>query len=136
MTFYENFIKLCVENQKKPTVVAQELGFSKAAVTTWKRGGSPTDVNLLRLADYFGVSVDRFRDNADDSPAQDEDSSLTAVSDTQGDSSPSDRDIQFALFGDYDEITDELFDDVKAYARFRHEQKLAERKARKKEQEE
>lgn len=56
--FYEQFIKLCKERDVKPTVVAESIGLNKSTATGWKRGTTPTDVTIKKLADYFGVSVD------------------------------------------------------------------------------
>ena len=117
--FYTTLTKLCASRGVKLGRVLDELNISRSNGTAWREGKIPKQDKLSALAGYFDVFVDYLLG-----------SSATSPSDL------SDRDIQFALFGDYDEITDELFDDVKAYARFRHEQKLAERKARKKEQEE
>ena len=55
--FWEIFIKLCAENNKKPNPVAKELGFGSSAVTYWKKGTMPNDVSLQKIANYFGVSV-------------------------------------------------------------------------------
>lgn len=56
--FYDNFIKMCAENNKTPSAVAKENGLSKTAVTFWKQGkNSPSDVTLIKLANYFGCSV-------------------------------------------------------------------------------
>ena len=56
-TFYETFLFLCNSKQKTPSRVALDIGVSKTAVTRWKRGYSPTDANLQKIADYFDVTV-------------------------------------------------------------------------------
>lgn len=56
--FWENFVKLCTQNNVKPNPVAAKLGFSSASVTKWKKGTKPNDTTLRKIADYFGVSVD------------------------------------------------------------------------------
>ena len=57
--FYDVFVDLCAKKGKAPSAVALELGCSKSMVSGWKvRGTSPTDTNLRRIADYFGVTVD------------------------------------------------------------------------------
>ena len=63
VNFYnEIFLPLCASTGKKPTVVAQDLGFSRSVVSNWKiRGSFPTDTTLVRIADYFGVSVDSLK---------------------------------------------------------------------------
>lgn len=58
MSFYNKFIELCGQRHENPCPVAQKLGFSKSSVSNWKnRGNVPTDANLSKLADYFGVTV-------------------------------------------------------------------------------
>lgn len=56
--FYDVFLKLCNNINKAPSAVALELGLSRPSVTNWqKRGSTPTDANLQKIADYFNVSV-------------------------------------------------------------------------------
>ena len=58
MDFYDRFIKLCADKGEKPSPVAQKIGIHKTAVSNWKaRKTMPTATNLIKLADYFGVSV-------------------------------------------------------------------------------
>ena len=63
--FWENFLKLCTNQNKKPTAVITELGISRGSVTHWKAGKIPQNTALLKLADYFGVSVDYLLGNED-----------------------------------------------------------------------
>ena len=58
MSFYNNFLELCTAVGKSPSRVVLEIGLKKPAVTRWKAGGNPTDITLIKIADYFGVSVD------------------------------------------------------------------------------
>ncbi len=59
MTFWNRFYDLCLKNGIKPNTVAKELGFSNAVCTQWKQGKQkPSAERLLKLSDYFGVSVD------------------------------------------------------------------------------
>lgn len=59
--FWEKFILLCEKNNKSPTFVCQSLGFSGTMATKWKNGSVPRDTTLLRISDYFGVSVEYFK---------------------------------------------------------------------------
>lgn len=54
--FYDNLVKACTMRGKSPSAVALEIGISKSTVTGWKNGTTPTDANLQKLADYFGIS--------------------------------------------------------------------------------
>ncbi len=58
--FYDEFIKLCNRAGKTPTTVAKEIGLAGAHVTKWKNGSTPTDANVFKVCDYFGVSHDYF----------------------------------------------------------------------------
>lgn len=58
MNFYSNYLKLCNLKCETPSRAALNCGISKAAVNRWKNGYLPTDANLQKLADYFGVTTD------------------------------------------------------------------------------
>ena len=57
--FWENFLELCEERGKKPNPVAKELGLSSGSVTAWKNGSTPQATTIKKIAEYFGVSVER-----------------------------------------------------------------------------
>lgn len=56
--FWNVFYELCVLNNTKPNNVCSALGLSTATATSWKKGSSPNGETLLKLSDYFNVSVD------------------------------------------------------------------------------
>ena len=57
--FWDNFVRLCNQAGKYPNTVAAEVGVKCAGtVTGWKNGANPRQTVLLKLADYFGVTVD------------------------------------------------------------------------------
>lgn len=56
--FWENFVSQCEKLEKSPTVVVEELGFKRSAVTSWKNGTLPQVKNRKRIADYFGITVE------------------------------------------------------------------------------
>lgn len=58
--FWENFYALCEKIGKKPLHVVKELGISTGSITMWKSGTRPSEKNLIRLAEYFGVTPDYF----------------------------------------------------------------------------
>ena len=62
--FWKNFIFLCNKEGKTPNGVARELGFSSAAATAWKDGSTHRDTALYKIADYFGVQISYFKDEA------------------------------------------------------------------------
>lgn len=56
--FYDNFVKLCADRKESPSGVARKIGLSNAAASGWKNGKVPSDTTLLKLSEYFGVSID------------------------------------------------------------------------------
>ena len=56
--FWDVFYKLCSDNGTNPTSVVAELNIANGAPTKWKKGAIPNAETLLKLADYFNVSVD------------------------------------------------------------------------------
>lgn len=56
--FYKRFISLCAKNKKSASGVAEEIGLSRASANGWRNGAMPSNVNLQKIADYFGVTVE------------------------------------------------------------------------------
>ena len=57
--FYNVYVDLCNKKGITPSRAALEMGLSKVSVSNWKsRRNSPTDANLQKIADYFGVTVE------------------------------------------------------------------------------
>ncbi len=56
--FWKRFYTLCKDRNITPNFVARELGLSSGSVTSWKKGKVPHHNTLLRIGEYFGVSVD------------------------------------------------------------------------------
>lgn len=56
--FWKNFIKLCENKKTNPTQVMIDLKLSTGTATNWKQGAVPRDTTLLKIADYFGVTVE------------------------------------------------------------------------------
>lgn len=58
MAFYENYVQLCNKVGKSPSAVAIELKLGKPSVSRWKTGTKPRDTTVLKVANYFGVTVE------------------------------------------------------------------------------
>lgn len=58
MSFFTQLEKLCTDKGIKPAHIAQYLGLSSSVPTSWKNGITPNAENLVKIADYFSVSVD------------------------------------------------------------------------------
>ena len=56
--FKEKFIRLCANKGVAPSFVAKKVGISSAAFSQWTDETVPRKTTLLKIADYFGVSVD------------------------------------------------------------------------------
>lgn len=56
--FWYNFVNQCEKIEKSPTVVVEDLGFKRSAVTSWKNGALPQVKNRKKIADYFGITVE------------------------------------------------------------------------------
>lgn len=73
MRFYDKYIWLCNSINKSPSAVAIELEIGKPSVTRWKRGAEPRDSTKLRVANYFGITVEELMSGVEDAkkdPAQ------------------------------------------------------------------
>lgn len=68
--FYDKFIQLCNDRDERPTVVAVQIGLNKSSATAWKRGATPSDVTIARLAEHFGVPASYFKDDVSISNAE------------------------------------------------------------------
>lgn len=89
------------------------LGISRQAYSHYEVGRRKPDYEtLLKLAEFFGVSVLEILGAPDEkkSPVP------------EGERRVNEEDIKFALFGDA-AIDDELYEEVKAFARFAKERK-------------
>lgn len=87
---------------------AKIFGVAQNTVSNWENGNRLVDTeNLQKIADYFGVTTDYIlcRDSK-------------PISQSSTDKAVSEEDIIFALFDGDKEITPEMFDEVKQFARF------------------
>ena len=105
--FFERYSALCKEHDETPNSVAKKIGASSGSVTAWKKGTDPRNATLAKIADYFGVSTDYLLGKEKEkAPAE------------SGKRIVSDEDIQFALFGGSDEITEKMYEEVKNFAAY------------------
>jgi len=56
--FWENFIELCNKANKKPNIVAKEIGIASGSVTAWKQGRLPRKNMLIKIGEYFSVPIE------------------------------------------------------------------------------
>lgn len=111
-TLYESILSLCTERGIKGGKMCVDLGLSKSLMTDLKSGRKKgiTADTAQKIADYFGVSVDRVL-GKEKAPTQ------------EGERQISDGDIMIALWGDIEGMDQEDLDDVKRYADYVRERK-------------
>lgn len=56
--FWDILVSLCVEHNITPSALTKELSIAKGVVTKWKNGSVPHHTTLLKIANYFGVTVE------------------------------------------------------------------------------
>ena len=101
--FKDKFIQLCNKKGESPSKVCESVGLTRSSYSAWTDETVPRKATLMRIADYFGVTVDDL---------------LAQPAETKKSPSVSDEDIKFALFGGEGEITDEMYEEVKRFAEF------------------
>lgn len=75
--FYDNFLELCNSVGEKPSAIALKLGISKATVSNWKRRkNGATDATALKIANYFGITVDELKTGIKKEPSVPKDEEL------------------------------------------------------------
>ena len=103
-------LRECRENAKlSQKYVALTLGISAPSVANWERGKTnPSNENIVKLADLYGVSIDYLLGRTDDPRGADE---VTIA------------DIDFALSGEIRDLSDAEKQDVLDYVRFKRAQR-------------
>ena len=56
--FKLNYEIFCAKKGVAPTAVLRAIGLSNAAYSTWTENSIPRKTTLLKLSEYFGVSID------------------------------------------------------------------------------
>ena len=108
-TLYDNIMALCESRGIKGGKMCSDVGISKGLLTDLKMGRKKgvSAVTAQKIAAYFGVSVGYLLgEETEKAPAE------------SGKRPVSDEDIQFALFGGSDEITEKMYKEVKNFAAY------------------
>lgn len=112
--FLERVLSLISQKGISKNKMLTDLKLGKNSFVNWQeRGTIPSGETLSKIAEYFNVSIDYLLGN-----------------ETKNETAIDDNDIKFALFSGHDEITDEMFDEVRNFAKF-----VAEREREKKKNE-
>lgn len=106
--FFVQFANLCLQRKISVYKAVAEMGLSRSVVTRWKAGSVPNGNTLNKIANYFGVSVNKLL--LGETPSNDPDPPNTFDDLTQ------DEALMFALFGG--EATPEQLEEVKRFAAY------------------
>ena len=120
---YKRIEDLCKEKGVNMTAMCRAAGVPRSNLSDLKFGRTAAlaTVNLSRIATYFDVQLDYLLGN--------EDAKKSAGQQTNGHRDPlMEPDILFALFGNSDNITPEMMDDVKRFARYVKQEKEKQKK--------
>ena len=119
--FYDVFKQLCDAKGISCNKAALEIGLRNATPTKWKKTGAvPSGETLQRIADYFQVSVNFLLEKPDRNPFM---ANALTENDAPASDPLQDNDVLFALFGGSDNITPEMIEDVKRFARYVKQEK-------------
>ena len=77
--FWKTLSELCAKNNTSPTSVITELKLSRGSVTSWKNGKVPHHSTLIKIADYFNVSVDYLLTGQKETPTAEGDERKTEL---------------------------------------------------------
>lgn len=99
MMFKQKFIELCNKRNESPSSVCRKVGITPATFSGYTDESVPRKATLMRIADYFGVTVDYLLGKEETKKA-----------------TPDYSDVKVALFGGDGEVTDEMWDEVKQFA--------------------
>lgn len=94
---------------------ARGLEIPYTTYVSWEKGDrEPNSEMLIKLAEFFDTTIDYLIGRTDDPEGADT-QNTPAETDRRA---PSEDDIKFALFGGADDITDAMYQEVKAFAAF------------------
>lgn len=93
--FYDRFVQLCNLKGVSRTKACTDCGVSRTAWHKWENGATPNGVTLNKFSAYFGVSVGYLSGNEEKVPT--ENGRHTVELD----------DVEFALYGGLQELTDD-----------------------------
>lgn len=114
MNFISRIEELLKNRRIQKNKMLSDLNLSVNSFTNWKnRGTVPSGDTLQKIADYFGVTVDYLLGKEQEKkPSETEDL----------------EEIRVALFGGDAEVTPEMWEEVKRFARYVAAQKKQEKK--------
>ena len=124
--FYDRFLELCAAKNESPSGVVKKIGLSNAAASGWKNGKAPSQVTLVKLANYFGVTPDYLLGNVSEPWFYlDNEKTLRWANSYEEDPDLDQQlsGIDFALSGEIHDLTDAEKQDILDYIRFKKSQR-------------
>lgn len=122
--FYEKLLELCKLRGVTPTEVTRQIGVNKSNVTYWKNGSIPKATTMNKIANYFGCTVEYLLGDVPEP-----DGKLVFADEIETpDPKREDRidreleGIDFALYGEVKDLTNEQKQDVLDFIRFKKAQ--------------
>ena len=122
--FYEKLLELCKLRGVTPTEVTRQIGVNKSNVTYWKNGSIPKATTMNKIANYFGCTVEYLLGDVPEP-----DGKLVFADEIETpDPKREDRidreleGIDFALYGEVKDLTNEQKQDVLDFIRFKKSQ--------------
>lgn len=110
--FYDIYCDLCQEHGLTPSGAAAKIGFNRASVTMWKNtGNAPKQELLIRVAEYFGVSVDYLL-GKEKAPTQ------------AGERTVDLSEVDFAFYGGYKELDEHDQETIRDMVRVMRERRV------------
>lgn len=58
--FYKKYVSLCAKANMSTSAVAEAIGLSRTSPHGWKKGRTPKDTTIVKLANYLDVPVSYF----------------------------------------------------------------------------
>lgn len=125
LAFYNTFELLCKKKGVTPTRAARESGIAQSVASMWKkRGSTPSGENLQKLANYFGCTVEYLLGDVPEPDGELVFADKIATPDPKREDRI-DRELEgidFALYGEVKDLTNEQKQDVLDFIRFKKAQ--------------
>lgn len=113
MSLYEKVMLLCQQNGITKTKLERDCGFSQNSINKWVSQSPSTD-KILKIADYFNVSVDYLLGKTDNPTPPNADAPETSelvIPEKY-------KDVAVAFHGGVDNLTQEDIDDIVRFIEF------------------
>lgn len=107
--FFARYSELCKSTGETPNSVAKIIGASSGSVTAWKNGAEPRYSTVVKIAEYFNVSVDFLLGKEKTSTGTGERDVL--------------EDVDVAFYGDFKELTEDEKETVRDMVRLMRQRK-------------